>query len=653
MSTESGGEAILQLLKQKYRLHAAPEVESAARRTKVRTKESVPNNPNDRIANYLLRLREITDRSDPRLKERGLRAAKHWLHDKYVIKPEEIPESYWESQRRIMRERGQGGDLARVDFEEFKRQNAQAIIADQAVSLDKWVDYLSSGDAPYPDAIKYWALRSVLSMSDYDKATKQFPRRSRGTTKLFPDLDREALAYALSAVKNKYIPKKVGDEPEQTEVLAARVDPELEALLQKSDFAKLYAHAIEKVTPAEKQGLTNVKGEWVKYNQGGDYMSLAKSLQGHGTGWCTAGEAVAEAHLEGGDFYVYYSYDSNGQPTVPRIAIRMEGNSIAEVRGIAAEQNLDPHVTDIVEAKLKDFPDGELYKKKVADMRRLTQIDNAVQQGEQLSVSDLIFLYEVYDQIQGFGYTRDPRIAELRSKRDVELDMPYIFDCPQAPWLIAREPFQIRSNTKAYVGPLTPDIFNEIARYDIKHVYTSFPEGKVHRKSLEIGGKSNERLLYELQETGISFHDNTDDMLRNWKFKTTPKPRKVNAVILSAADLGFSEEASFLQILQRAQQLGLSLCPPDFGFYLRMQYRNQPRGEWLHVGMVPIKSPKKGSFVVELDNESGKLNVDASWEPAWEKWDIQTKLIFLLPESKKKQDYTLLGQLKHLFRPER
>ncbi len=59
------------------------------------------------------------------------------------------------------------------------------------------------------------------------------------------------------------------------------------------------------------------EGHWVKYEQGSDHVPLVISLQGHGTGWCTAGESTAKLQLKAGDFYVYYSLDGDGQPTIP------------------------------------------------------------------------------------------------------------------------------------------------------------------------------------------------------------------------------------------------------------------------------------------------------------------------------------------------
>ena len=38
-------------------------------------------------------------------------------------------------------------------------------------------------------------------------------------------------------------------------------------------------------------------------------MKLVKSLEGKGTGWCTAGIETARWQLQGGDFHVYYTKD--------------------------------------------------------------------------------------------------------------------------------------------------------------------------------------------------------------------------------------------------------------------------------------------------------------------------------------------------------
>lgn len=332
-----------EFLKEKYGLHKSEEVEHAAERTRIRTGEKVPQDPAERIQNYLDRFSEILDREDPDKRERGLEALKTVLHNTFVIKPEDIPEGYYENQRRIAREQGHGD----VEITEDQREQlAEVIVADQESSLDKWLDYLSSPDATYPDWLKYYAVRSVVSLGEFDKEKKQFTKRSKGTTKPFPDLNREALAYVFDAIEKKH-----RKETPDLEALEAEDKQKFEQLLVGENFGKLYAWAIEKVTPESQDALANTEGKWVKYDKGSDHMPLVESLQGHGTGWCTAGESTAQTQLAGGDFYVYYSNDQAGRPTIPRVAIRMADDRIAEVRGIAPEQNMDPYIGGVVQGR--------------------------------------------------------------------------------------------------------------------------------------------------------------------------------------------------------------------------------------------------------------------------------------------------------------
>lgn len=147
----------------------------------------------------------------------------------------------------------------------------------------------------------------------------------------------------------------------------------------------------------------------------------------------------------------------------------MEDERIAEVRGIAEEQNLDSYISPVIDEKLKEFPDGPKYQQRVDDMKRLTDIDRKTQKGEPLETSDLALLYEIDSHIQGFGYSRDPRIREIRGLRNPEEDMPIVFGYTQAQ--IAHSPEALRPDTKAYVGLLVPGIFDSLAKQQIEHVY--------------------------------------------------------------------------------------------------------------------------------------------------------------------------------------
>jgi hypothetical protein len=461
------------------------------------------------------------------------------------------------------------GDIEITD--ELKNQATEVIISDQESTLDNWVDYLTSSDSDsFPTWAKYWAFTGMLKLSAYDKEKHAFGKRDKNTVAPFPDLNREALAYAVDAVVRQV---------EGQGQVAVEGNPELAKLLQGANFGRLYAYAIEKVTPAEEHELLDTRGEWVRYPQNSNHMPLVQSLQGYGTNWCTAGETTAKAQLAGGDFYVYYSLDKDGQPTIPRIAIRMQGHNISEVRGVASEQNLDPYITKVVDEKLKDFPDGEKYQKKTADMKHLTDIEKRQQMGEELTAKDLKFLYEIDSSVEGFGYQKDPRIAELRGQRNPEADAPIVFGC--APEQIAHSQADIHPTTKVYIGPLFPGIF----KLDLKHIATKFPEGLVREQEITIGGKTKDQLVAELTAENLKISSYAAQLLDSPEFETKITPEPLDLIELSVADLGFPNGATTEEIYTRAEELGLELCPAEVGLHLRLQDKNPV---WRWIAMKPI-----------------------------------------------------------------
>jgi hypothetical protein len=645
-------------LKQKYNLHNTPEADSAAKRTKKRTGEKVSQKPGEKIQNYLDRFNEIIERKDPDKKERGIGALKRILHNKFVLKEDEIPQTYYNLQGEIAVEEGRTQELIdsgveienkktknkkgeEIEEKEFifpnkiKKELSEVIIADQESTMDNWIDYLSSDDAQYPDWLKYYAFRNMLNLGKYDKERKKFPprelpdrsdkpkKKENLTTAPFPDLNREALAYVLDAIEKKH--KKEGinlefqDEEEKNN---------FQKILQGENFAKLYAWAIEKVTPASQEVLETVKGKWIKYDQGTDHMPLVNSLQGHGTGWCTAGESTARTQLQGGDFYVFYSEDENNNPIIPRAAIRMEGQSkIAEVRGIAHEQNLDAHITDTVKEKVSEFgEEGKKYEKKSKDMKHLTEIENKTKNNQELTKDNLIFLYEIDDPIEGFGYQRDLRIEEIRKIRDTEKDASIVFECDSNQ--IAKNISEINENTEAYIGEWDPSIYQEIRKYpNIKHLYESFPDKKIFKMNLETDPSINspQTALEALEGENIYLTNWAKDILKETKFSKEKQNQNHELVRFTVKELGFPNGATTKEIYDKLEELGLDLCPTETGPQLRLKY---PGKEWMLIAMEPIAGSGGDPRVFNLREASGRLGLDASDAGPGDWWSPGYRFVF-------------------------
>ena len=376
----------------------------------------------ENIDAYLSRLESVHDK----VSETGRHKEylKKLYYDRYVIKEEDIPNSYYERQKQIALERGFG----HVEIsDEEKRLLGEEVINNQKRSMDVWLDYFMSNDSSvYPFWAKYWAFQGMLQMGLYNKETKEFGRRTKDTVSPFVDLNREALATSIDLVIRMIKKEDIGDK-------------ELEALVKSGSFRKIYSFVLTKVLSDNKNIVKNNSGKWIKYDRGGDHMPLVNSLRGYNTGWCTAGESTAKSQLSMGDFYVYYTLDENNEYKVPRVAIRMEGNEIGEIRGIAKDQNIESDMEMIVEEKLKEFPDRDKYYKKVNDMKMLTLIYNKHKNKEELTKEELKFLYEIENEIISFGYDIDPRIKEIKRSRNIKYDLSCVFDCTQEQVALSEE----------------------------------------------------------------------------------------------------------------------------------------------------------------------------------------------------------------------
>jgi hypothetical protein len=446
-----------QFLHQKdQKLHASQPVEHEKTRLE-RKGEEVSSKPADKISDWLevLEKTHMGHKDDPGVLER----IKNHYHREHVIEEEGVPESAFLLEQKIARERGHG-TIEITD--EFKKEKSQEIISNQKQSLDKWVDYLSSSDATYPVWAKHWAFKSMLNMGRFEKQedkesgkeTAQFKKRTKDTVASFPPLNARALAMTISAISAKAEEnsknKKERITPENVSVKLN--DEEFKALLTTESFSKLYAQFLMEMPEYSTEGLEETRGEWIVYKKGSGPDKLVESLDGHPLEWCTANIDTARTQLQGGDFYVYYSFNEAGEAKIPRVAISMEEDCIGDVRGIAPDQNVDPYINDVVEEKMTEFPDGEQYKKKTSDMKLLTEIEEKNSKGEELSKDDLSFLYQTDSKIDGFGYSKDPRIEEIIKTRDIKSDLSLVTGFNEDEIAIAKDGISITIEDGFVIG---------------------------------------------------------------------------------------------------------------------------------------------------------------------------------------------------------
>lgn len=584
-------------------LQKSPEVTRAVEREERATKEKVPQDPAARIEAYMSRLEKVFLNPDENTRERNIDLFRPKIYDALLVKREDFPESYFELQKKIARERGQPVEEIPANIRE---QMIDTAINDQRASLDAWIDYLSSNDAVYPPWFKYFVWKNVTKLSQFDKERGEFKKRTDSTVAPFPDIYREPLA-------------KIADLYEQVKADNRSLkDPEIQEKFSKK-FPKLYAELIQESLAASMESREQTKGSWVTYKQGkaGEAEKLFQSLENKGTGWCTAGRSTAEQQVKSGDFHVYYTNDSQGNPVNPRLAIRMERQKIGEVRGILPHQAVEPMMQEALDKKLQEFgPEAEMYQKKSADMKRLTELERKQEAGEKFTKADITFLYEIDGKIEGFGYGRDPRIQELKSKRNPKEDAPAVMGLKPEEIAWGWQDFDEKIK-KAYVGPLFPGVFDGPPYFEL--VYTSFPEGKIAFQTLEFGGKTAKQYEAELTKAGFGINDYAKQILE--KAKLSKERQETDIVRLTVKDLGFPKGATNAEIWQRGKDLDLDLCPPDVGPELRLSMKDQPLGDWVIVAMEAITDSDGNPSVFRVESRGGGRWLSTSRGRPGYRWD--------------------------------
>ncbi|NBX27476.1 MAG: GNAT family N-acetyltransferase, partial [Chitinophagia bacterium] len=175
----------------------------------------------------------------------------------------------------------------------------------QQSTILEWVNYLKQSE--YDEAFKYLMLKSVLEYN-YDFKTNKLIERTNKTLRNFTNFDAGTLS-EIYAQNSKYLLK---------------------------DYVELQVKNVDAIIKSKNLVKESKDGYWIKFDGGSEVsqeqrQKNAKELSQlvQNTYWCT--KTNAKSQLDDGDFYVYVT--KSDKELLPRIAIRMEGDRVGEVRG--------------------------------------------------------------------------------------------------------------------------------------------------------------------------------------------------------------------------------------------------------------------------------------------------------------------------------
>jgi hypothetical protein len=159
-------------------------------------------------------------------------------------------------------------------------------------------------------------------------------------------------------------------------------------------------------------------------------------------------------------------------------------------------------------------------------------------------------------------------------------------------------------------------------------------------KTISLGTYTSHIEMFDaLDEAGVHIGDLADGVLHRPAFTLSKVKMDVQLVALSASDLGFGGHEPLESLYARARRLGYELCSPEVAVQLRLQYRDQPVGEFLDIAMDPIATYERKLVGLSLGNGGAGLMLVGQTPPLESIPDRGTRLVFVRPTQIARPDF--------------
>lgn len=296
----------------------------------------------------------------------------------------------------------------------------------------------------------------------------------------------------------------------------------------------------------------------------------------------------------------------------------------------------EPYFTDMVDA-LKQL---RTTRTDTGELRNFSKI--SPNELENISVRDEYILTE-HGEIHFHDFDPESsgfvlkmgrmRIIPETPKADAAQMIKIVDGAEYSPDQIAYNLSEIGENTKAYIGKLEPGIFDVLPR-TIENVYTKFPEERIKFRNIELGTGIKDGPEFQKAIEGQRmevYKPYASDILESPDFKVAGERGNYDLVEVSVRSLGFDKNTRYDVICARALELGLELCPAEVGPQLRLQYKDQPLGEYLIVAMNAINDSGGSPRVFNVHRSADGLWLDSNDGRPVRGWDPEHRFVFLRP----------------------
>ena len=149
-------------------------------------------------------------------------------------------------------------------------------------------------------------------------------------------------------------------------------------------------------------------------------------------------------------------------------------------------------------------------------------------------------------------------------------------------------------------------------------------------KTIRIGGKTMEQLLDAMNTNGFTVSDWAKDIMSKEAFTTLPEVQTINLARAKVRDLGFKKKPTTAELWARIRELGHDLCPAEVGPHLRLQFGDQPKGDYFWVAMEQISASGGCPCVFCVYHGDDVRWLHAGWTDPDDRWGLDFGVAFLL-----------------------
>lgn len=538
-----------------------------------------------------------------------------------------LPESYSRAERARR-------EALNQDFNE--ETEFARLTADKRERVKEWLERLTQPDH-YTPAFQYLLWRTLVREHDAKTVNPlpQFHEMPVGMTEeLILACDKVSKGRESEAIEKIFVDQPFFRDKEHDTVWKDHVVD----LVRRNDVRGLYDELSKLVTSLEETK-GDVRGRWVIYSKDGIIDDRGRFLE-RGDGarmlrdasvhspWCLGRYATAQSYLARGSVQVFLTYTSKGER--PAFGIAVDGDGVAyEARGADDSQELMPQFAAIADERLSHTAGGEQYRERLDDAKKLSLAARFLENPKHADFNTLTpelqeeyrrhvaVIYELDRKLLGFGYGENAYAKKIRQARNSIEDAEVIFGA------IAKTPSDITGETKAYIGPLSKELWEKLGA--IKHLYTSFPEGRINRMETTIGEMSPAELKTALSAQGINISSYAEEMLTHKEFTVRKASEHIDLMRLTVQAFGFPNGATTDEIYAAAEKLGLELCPAEVGPHLRLTYSGS---ESMLIAMKQIANRDGYPSVFYLNRHHDGLWLGGSRAKPSDGWDADYRFVF-------------------------